>query len=385
MPAPIRIMHVVDNMGKGGLENGLINLIERLDPDLFEHIVFALRPVGANADRLPKDRVRLICLDQKDAGQRFQIAALARGVREAKPDIVHSRNWATIEAVVAGKWARVKALVHGEHGLDADTVAGEPWRRTTFRRLAFELADRVLSVSRQLRDLHAARTGFSADKITVIHNGVNRERFFPDPAARARMRAELGISADEFCIGCVGNLSKVKDYPTLLAAVAELDKSCRDWRLVIIGEGPERAQLEGVINAHPEWKQRVSLLGLNNRVPELLNAMDVYVLSSVFEGISNSLLEAMATGLPAVVSDTGGNPEVVVDGECGLLFAPGNGQRLAEHLLALRAQPEQRVELGRKALDRVREEFSLDGMVRKYAQVYQSLGSTVPVGALVRA
>jgi sugar transferase (PEP-CTERM/EpsH1 system associated) len=378
MPTPIRIMHVVDNMGKGGLENGLVNLIERMDPNRFEHTVYALRHLGANADRLPKDRVKVICLSKKDTDSRVQVLALARGIRELKPDIVHSRNWAAVEAVIAGKWVGSSALVHSEHGLDSDTVVREPRRRSYFRRLAFELADRVLSVSGQLRDLHAERTGFPAHRITVIHNGVDRGRFFPDPAGRARAREELGLSDAEFCIGCVGNLSPVKDYTTLLEAVAEIAKLCLDWRLVIIGEGPERSKMERLVNAHPQWKNRVSLLGLNHRVPELLNAMDVYVSSSLFEGISNSLLEAMATGLPVAVTAIGGNPEVVVDGESGLLFPTSNVRRLAERLLALRASRDLRMQLGQRALQRVREQFSLDVMVRKYEEVYESLGATVP-------
>lgn len=370
---PVRIMHVVDSLGKGGLENGLVNLIERLDPTQFEHIVYALRRLGPNADRLPKDRVRVICLGKKEGDGPFQVAALARAIRELRPGIVHSRNWTAIEAVIAGRWVRSCAVVHGEHGLESDTAAREPWRRTGFRRLAFELADRVLSVSYQLRDLHAARTRFPAHKITVIHNGVDSRRFFPDPGARIRVREELGLAGNEFCIGCVGNLSPAKDYPTLLEAVCEIAKSCEDWRVLIMGDGPERRRLEAFRNAHPEWNNRVSFLGASMRVPEMLQAMDVYVLSSVIEGISNSLLEAMAAGLPVIATATGGNPEVVVDGDSGLLFPVGDFRKLAEQLLALRARKDLRAQLGQKALRRVRKDFSLDAMVGKYEQVYRSL------------
>jgi sugar transferase (PEP-CTERM/EpsH1 system associated) len=376
MPVPIRIMHIVDNLGKGGLENGLVNLIERLDPNRYEHIVYALRGLGANADRLPRDRVQVKCLGKKDRGSRIQVPALVRAIREVKPDIVHTRNWAAVEGVIAGKWVGSCALVHGEHGLESAATVKEPRRRTWFRRLAYELADRVVSVSCQLRNLHAKRTAFPADRITVIHNGVDSGRYFPAPAARARAREELGLAEAEFCIGCVGNLSPVKDYPTMLAAVGEVAKVRDDWRLVVIGEGPERPKLEALLHAHPDWRGRVSLLGLRHGVPELLNAMDVYVLSSVIEGISNSLLEALATGLAVIATATGGNPEVVVDGECGLLFPVGDFRKLAEHLLLLRVRPDLRRELGQKGLRRVREEFSIESMVRQYEGVYESLMPT---------
>ena len=131
--------------------------------------------------------------------------------------------------------------------------------------------------------------------------------------------------------------------------------------------------MKDFVHAHSAWEQRVSFLGSSNRVPELLRAMDVYVLPSVNEGICNSLLEAMATGVPVTVTAIGGNPEVVVDGESGLLFPVGDIRELTEQLLLLVAQKDLRAQLGQKALRRVRQEFSIDSMVRNYAQVYESL------------
>jgi sugar transferase (PEP-CTERM/EpsH1 system associated) len=384
---PIRIMHVVDHLGKGGLENGLVNLINGLDPGRFEHVVYAIHRLGPNAERLPKDRTTIICQGKQETDSRFQIGTLTGAIRSVKPDIVHSRNWAAIEAVVAGWLTRSCAVVHGEHGLEGDPDAKEPRRRIWFRRLAYELADRVLSVSCHLRDLHARRTGFRANRITVIHNGVDSRRFFPDPEARARMRAHLGIAEDEFCIGCVGNLLPVKDHITLLKAAEVLSRQTARWRLIIAGEGPERAKLEEFIGQHPDWKQHVRLPGTSDGVPELLNAFDVYVLSSVAEGISNSLLEAMSCGLAVIATETGGNPEVVVDGESGVLFPVADFERLASELDALRTNVGRRQQLGRQAIRRVRDEFSIEAMVRKYGEVYEDLGRKMPaaVSAVARA
>src|ERR1039458_3183888 len=315
-------MHVVDSLGKGGLENGLVNLLSRLDPCQFEHVVCTIRGLGPNAERLPKDRVKLISLGKKDAGSQFQTAALTRAIRQFRPDIVHSRNWAAIEEVIAGRWVGSCSLVHSEHGLEGLSTAKEPWRRVCFRRLAYELAHRVLSVSYRLRDLHARRTGFPTRRITVIHNGVDSRRFHPDVDDRARVRGELGITQEEFCIGCVGNLLPVKNQLTLLESLAGLTGIDRNWRLLLIGEGAERPKLEAFVDAHPEWRQQVLFLGSTSHVPELLRAMDVFVLPSVAEGISNALLEAMASGLPVIATSVGGNPEVVVDRESGLLFSP---------------------------------------------------------------
>jgi glycosyltransferase involved in cell wall biosynthesis len=171
----------------------------------------------------------------------------------------------------------------------------------------------------------------------------------------------------------VGNLIPVKDHITLLKAVDGFANCGRQWRLMIAGDGPEFPKLTEFVNSHEAWKDRVIFLGRSSSVPELLNAMDVYVSSSLTEGISNSVLEAMATGLPVVVTATGGNPEVVVEGESGLLFPVGDGRRLTEHLRTLEAHRELRIGLGQRALRRVRDEFSIDSMVGNYTRVYENL------------
>ena len=340
-----RILHVVDTLGKGGLENGLVNLIDRLDPRRFEHVVCAIRGLGANVERLPTERVKVICLG-KHPDSRFQTLTLSRAIRKTSPDIVHSRNWAAIESVVATWGLRGPAIVHSEHGIESDGKSKEPWRRICFRRLAYGLADQVVSVSSQLRDLHARQTGFPRDRIRVIHNGVDCMRFRPDPAGRIRMRHELNLSDEDLCIGCVRNLLPVKDHLTLLRALSVPNQQSNRWRLLMVGEGPERLQLKAFVNAHEELKHRVRFLGSSNRVPELLSAMDIYVLPSLYEGIANSLLEAMATGLPVVATAAGGNPEVVVDGESGLLFPVRDELKLASLLGLLAARTDLRQPLG---------------------------------------
>jgi len=385
---PIRILHVVDSVAVGGLQNGLANLIERMDAERFQHVICAMRPVGTtNAQQFSASRARVMSLSKQESEARFQIQALARTIRQVKPDIVHTRNWGTTEAAVAARYVGGCPRIHGEHGIDWDTTEKEPLRRILLRRLAFQLADCVLSVSHKLRDLHAHRTGFPAGKITVIHNGVDRQRFSPDGSARARVRRQWGLDDDEFCIGCVGNLIPVKDQMTLLQAMDGFAQSGRPWRLAIVGDGPELPNLAAFVKSRAAWRDRVLFLGRSSHIPELLNAMDVYVLPSLTEGISNSLLEAMATGLPVVVSATGGNPEVVLEGESGLFFPVGDVPHLTECLLKLDANRDLCVRLGEQALRRVREEFSIDSMVRKYEDVYESLGSAgaAPVQAAARA
>jgi len=368
---PIRILHVLDTLETGGLENAVVRIIQRMDPGRFEHVVCTIRRLGALAERLPRERVKISCLEAKP-GFSVQLAPLARRIRETAPDILHARNWGTAEAILAGWCARNCALVYSEHGLESGNLQPDPLPRRAFRRLVFHMSDRVFSVSRQLRDHHARMTGFPENRIDVIHNGIEVERFYPSDEIRARSRRQLGIGPEQFCIGVVGRLEAVKNIITILRAVATLPPST-DWRLMIAGEGRDLAMLREFAASRPGVAERVLFLGEVHDVPNLLNAMDAYVLASLFEGISNSLLEAMATRLPVIVSAAGGNPEVVTDGESGLLFPAGDTEALRGRLLQLAGSPALRARLGGCAMRRVEQEFSSGGMIRRYEHLYSSL------------
>jgi sugar transferase (PEP-CTERM/EpsH1 system associated) len=367
---PARILHVVDNLGKGGLENGLANVIGGLAPDRYAHTVFVIRHLGKIANRL-QGLAQIVHLDKKAGDSRFQIPDLVRIIRQVRPDIVHSRNWGAIESVVAARLVRVPAVIHSEHGLDAGE---EPGHRRWLRRIAYELCDRVVSVSEKLLEHHAARTGFPVKRMTVIHNGVDMQRFRPDAALRAQARTELGFAPDDLCIAVVGNFTLVKDHMTLLRAVERFHRESRQpWRLVLFGTGPEQERLQSFVAVHPEWASRVAFPGLTDRIPQLLTAFDAYAITSLSEGLSNSLIEAMSAGLPVIATKTGGNPEVVVHGESGLLFPVGDDAALAAHLVAFAHDPALRDRLARGALARIKDKFSVESMVRNYGALYEGV------------
>jgi glycosyltransferase involved in cell wall biosynthesis len=230
----------------------------------------------------------------------------------------------------------------------------------------------VLAVSDQLRRLHAERTGFSAQKIHVIQNGVDRTMFAPDPDGRVRMRQELGIGDAEFCIGSVANLLPVKDHVTLFEAVGGLPPTI-PWRLVLAGDGSERPRLERLAAERAALRGRVTFLGSTNRVAALLKAFDAFVLPSLSEGICNSLLEAMATGLSVIATDVGGTPEIVIHEESGLLFPVRDVGALAASLRRLAADAALRRTLGDSARRRVRDEFSMESMIQSYEALYSGL------------
>ena len=366
----IRVMHVVEALGVGGgVEHGIANLIERMDPRRFEHVVCSVFRLGPHLERYPADRVRVMCLNQTS---RTQVVPLARAIRDVRPQIVHSRNWGTLDSIVAARCVRQCPVVHSEHGAETDP-SGDPRRRGWLRRIAFELAHQVFCVSYRLRDSLVRQTGFPAGRIHVIHNGVDLGKFQQQTSARQRVRRELDIEDSQFCIGCVGRLNRVKDYATMLRAARLFGMSNTSWLLLIAGAGPELGMLERMVDDDPTLRGHVRFLGNVQRVPEFLSALDVYALPSLWEGISNSLLEAMAAGLPVVASDIGGNPEVVVDGESGLLFPVGDVAQLADRLSLLHRQPDVRERLGARGSQRIRQEFALETMVRGYERMYTAM------------
>src|SRR5262245_16139670 len=246
-----------------------------MDAERFEHTICTIAPVPASKQTTD---VRFVSLERDGKKTGSLVGDLSRPFLQEKPDIVHSRNWGAIEAVVAGKLARVPRLIHSEHGRDINTMNGDPWRRRVFRRFCYALSDEVFAVSRELREHYAKQLGLAPAKISVIPNGVDLNRFRPDPATRSRLRKDLGVAEQEIVLGTVGRLDPVKDHATLLAAAEHVSTAGMPVRVVIVGDGPGREQLEATIDRSSSLRGRVTLVGESKKPEEWLNSFDVFVL-----------------------------------------------------------------------------------------------------------
>ena len=366
----IRIIHVVRSLGTGGTEEGVRKLLAGLDRHAFEQIVCT---VVAGPEVEPQTGTRVVTLGRPAAGREFLVPDLIRVFARERPQIVHSRNWGTIEAVPAARLARVGAVVHSEHGLDVQTMGGQPWRRRILRRLCFGWANTVFAVSRELRDYYAKQLGIPAERLRIISNGVDTERFRPDAELRRQLREQLSVDAGTLVVGTVSRLDPVKDHRALFqAAELCLTRGVR-LQLVIVGDGPERASLERDVQNRSLLRDRTLFTGETRNVVRWLNGFDVFALPSLTEGMSNTLLEAMAVGVPPVASCVGGNPEVIEEGRSGLLFEAGNTEALAACLKGLAQDPKWRQSLGTNARQRVQSCFSLERMMQNYARLYEGV------------
>lgn len=377
------IAHVLYRFDVGGLENGLVNLLNNLPENRFRHAVIALTEVTEFRHRVLRDDVSYFALN-KEPGQGIRLAPrLSRLFRQLRPTLVHTRNLAALEAALPAWWTGVPVRVHGEHGWDISDVGGANWKHRLTRRLYRPFVSHYIALSKHLERYLQGQVGVGAGQISQIYNGVDTQRFVPARLLRQSTRRwpqgcpfREEINARLWVVGTVGRLHPVKDQLSLAHAFVQTlrrDPSARATaRLIIVGGGalyePVREVLRaaGVLNL--AW-----LAGERNDVAEFMRAFDVFVLPSLAEGISNTVLEAMASGLPVVATDVGGNAELVDNGHTGRLVPAGQPEAMAEALIYyFQDQLRGRVH-GDRGRARVMERFSLERMVAEYATLYERL------------
>jgi len=372
----------VNRLDTGGTEYGVLKVMSGLGDSEFEQGLCTLRGFTPKLAEHPLLEKRLFVAGQSKHGPQFPLFRLARIMKAFRPDIVHARNWGGIEAIPAARLARVPVAIHSEHGYELEMLSGLPIRRRLFRRGVYTMTDQVFTVSQELRKYHARQAWISPDRIRVIYNGVDAQRFRPRPELRLDLRARLGIPADSFVIGSVGRLVQIKDFLTLLRAGECLIRRGVNTCVVLAGSGPEMPRLQEFVTSSSEIAGRVFFLGVSDHVHDLMNVMDAYVLTSICEGMSNTLLEAMACGLPTVATRAGGNPEVVEENQTGCLFSPRDVNGLAETLYAFAVKKERCAQFGEAARRRILRTFTLERMLNEYCQLYLSLAAKR--GLLVR-
>jgi sugar transferase (PEP-CTERM/EpsH1 system associated) len=367
---PVHVAHVLHSLGVGGTENGVANVIRALGRG-FRHSVVVMTESGPTAHRLPAD-VTVHEIRKRPGIDPGAFARLVSALRRLAPDIVHSRNWSAFDAVPAARLAGGAALVHGEHGRAITDPHGHNRRRNLARRLLSPLVSRFVTVSFDLRRWLTQVVGIPERKVLTIHNGVDTTRFADD--GREAARRTLGVADDVVVVGTVGRLDPVKDQLGLLEAFAHVGPGGPRALLVVVGDGPCREAL-AIRAARADLAGRVRLLGERDDVPTVLRALDVFALPSIAEGISNTILEAMASGLPVVATRTGGNPELVEDGVTGTLVTVGAVADLAQGLRAYVGDPHLRALHGKAGRHRAVDEFSLDRMASRYRDLYLTLTS----------
>lgn len=368
------IAHVIFRLDVGGLENGLVNLINRTPPDLFQHAIICVTEASDFRERITATDVTIVELRKKPGHDLAVYWRFFNAIRKLKPNAVHTRNFNTLEFQPLALLAGVRTRMHGEHGWDIHDLDGTSRKYRLLRRVLSPFVHRFVVVSDGLLKYLTARVRISPEKIVLIHNGVDVARFRPGESSSATSPVVNGAGAGTTVVGTVGRMQEVKNQRLLVNAFVELiDQDStrrRQLRLLMIGDGPFRA---GLIDRLDEAgvTELAALPGSRDNIENLLRDIDIFVLPSRNEGISNTILEAMATGLPVVATRVGGTPEIVEDGVTGILIEDDNVDELKAAILEYMEKPDMRDEHGRAGLDRVRARFSLDAMVGKYLELYR--------------
>jgi sugar transferase (PEP-CTERM/EpsH1 system associated) len=371
--APL-IVHLIHRLDVGGLENGLINLINQMPPERYRHAIVCLKDFSHVHQRIKASGVEIIALNKREGKDWRHYLHLYRTLKRLQPALIHTRNLASLEGQLLALAAGIKLRVHSEHGRDTNDVDGKNRKHRWLRQLLRPLVGHFIAVSRDLQRWLIERIGVPAADVTQINNGVDSLQFHPRLGPAAAVGPAGFLCEEAFVIGSVGRMIDAKDFATLVRAFVLLvaDGQWPQLRLMIIGEGPCRSQCQALLEeaglCGMAW-----LPGARDDVAQLMRSMDLFVLPSLTEGSSNTILEAMASGLPVVATAVGGNVDLVQPGHTGALVAPLAPEQLAQAISNYCSAPELAKQHGLRARRMVLSSYSLPAMANGYLAVYDAL------------
>ena len=382
--SPPLVLHVVYRFDTGGLENGIVNLINRMPPQAYRHAVVALTEVNpAFAKRITRSDVEYFSMHKPPGHGARLWRPMAALIRRTQPAVLHTRNLAALEMQVPAAWCRVPARVHGEHGRDVEDLDGSSRRLQWVRRLYSPLVHHYVALSRDLAGYLEHRVGIAPQRVTQVYNGVDSQRFAPSPTGREPLPGSPFGDPSFWVVGTVGRMATVKDQTHLARSFVralELAPALKPrLRLAMIGDGPLRAESQAILEA-AGLSDLAWLPGERSDVPDVMRSLDCFALPSLAEGISNTILEAMSTGLPVVATDVGGNADLVVNGSTGQIVPAADVEALATALVRMAGDPARAVVMGRAGRAEAERRFSMQAMVDTYQGVYDRLLGRSTVG-----
>ena len=386
-PAPL-IAHVVYRFAVGGLENGVVNLVNRLPRERWRHAIIALTDIsGEFADRIERNDVTYVELGKRPGHLVRDYPRLRRLFQQLKPAVVHTRNLAALEAVVPAWAAGVPVRIHGEHGWNEQDPEGRRRRYRMVRRVYRPFVHRYVALSRHIADYLEHGVGIPQERLSQMYNGVDTERFHPAEARAAIAGCPFG-GPEDWLVGWVGRMDAVKDPMNLARAFVRARElsllAAKRMRLVLVGDGAERARLRDFLD-RPGVRDQVWFAGERADVAEIMRGLDCFVLPSRAEGVSNTILEAMASRLPVIATRVGGNAELIEAGMTGLIVPPADSDSLARAMVTYfteRSLARRHAKAARRAAEN---RFSLARMVADYGNLYErslaAAGIQIPTGA----
>lgn len=373
----VRILYLIDKLTAAGTQTNLLEIIKRLDRERFDPRVIALVAGGDLLPEFQKTGVPTLTLGVKKAygpsGWKA-LSFLIRYFKEEKIDIVQTHFLhADLLGSIAAIFSRVPKVITTRR--DEGFWRGK--RQLALNRFLNGFADKILVNSEAVKEAVCRNENGNQKKIHLIYNGVDLARYFPSPELGKKIRQEFGIASDELVVAMIANMRhEVKGHRYLIRAIPMIKKEMPGVKFMFVGDGPLRAHLERYAS-YFHVLDSIIFTGSRRDIPALLNAADIIAVPSLSEGFSNTILEAMAAAKPVVVTNVGGNPEVVLGNETGFLVRPRDGQVLGEKLLLLLHNKNLRLEMGEAALRHVRAFFTIEKMANEYEAFYEELSEFI--------
>jgi sugar transferase (PEP-CTERM/EpsH1 system associated) len=382
--SPPLIAHVIHGLKTGGLENGLVNLINHMPVERFHHAIICMTDYSDFRLRIRRSDVECYALHKPPGKIPGFYVRVWRLLRQLRPQLVHTRNLSTLAVQVPATLAGVPVRIHGEHGRDMGDLDGSNVKYQRVRRLIRPFVHHYVALSQDLERYLVDKIAVAPSRIAQIYNGVDTTLFRPATPRRSSLPVEGFGDPGTFVIGTVGRMQAVKDQVTLAQAFVCLGEARPDLRgqvrLAIIGDGALRAPAVELLS-RAGVLDRAWLPGERTDIAELMRGFDLFVLPSLAEGISNTILEAMATGLPIVATRVGGNPELVEEGRSALLVPPADPKAMATAIAVYADDAAKRAQHGVAARAAVEARFSMEAMVKAYVALYDRALKAVPQAA----
>jgi glycosyltransferase involved in cell wall biosynthesis len=365
---PYRIAYVIGELGKGGAEYQLHELLRHLDRTLFAPEVIVLSEGGYWSEPIRRLGVPLTALPRRGSADLGRLRGRRARLRALAPHVLHTILW---PGNTYGRLAAAGLGIPVVIAAERNVILRPRWQMLTERALD-RMTDAYLVNSQTIATVLAERERLPRAKIRVIPNGIDLDALPPFTLDRRPGRRAAGLAPDRRVVAQVGRLAPQKDYPTFLAAAAEIAGAAPDVDFLVVGEGAERPALEALVE-RLGLGGRVRFTGLRHDVPALLAGVDVLALTSTYEGFPNAVMEAMAMGAVPVVTDVGGCRELVVPDETGVIVAPGDPGAVARAVLALLAEPERARRWAAAGRRRLEAEFGVRAMAARTTDAYLSL------------
>jgi sugar transferase (PEP-CTERM/EpsH1 system associated) len=370
----INILFVNYSLDVGGIETLILELSKRLNPSRFKPEICVLSTKGNLGNEFENAGITVHPLNKKE-GLGWSIPfKLSRIIKERGIDILHSQNQSSwLYAAIAAKLARIP-LVHTVHS-NVSFNNPHPHRWLLLQRHLAKHTRLIICVANSNAKFMQEKQHIPAEKIRVVYNGIEPEIYSSAASDPESKKMELGITKGDVIIGNVARFSPPKDHENLIRAFKQVLQSVPAAKLLLIGDGPLEYKIKSLVSKLGLGNQ-VKFLGRRRDIPGLLKTFDVFVLPSSSEGLPMAILEAMASGLPIIATNVGGNPEVVINEETGIIVPAKNPGALAEATCRLLSNRNEARNMGVRGQNRVKGYFTFEAMAREYAAIYESLLNT---------